>query len=378
MIRKNSRITILHGGSSADMKETKCPQCGAFLKFEPGTTALKCPYCSSEFPIQVEKTPIQELDFVETLAHLEDQADFEEISTVKCSGCGAQITFQVHVSADECPYCANSLIDKERISKRALKPRYLLPFVAKARETNDLFKQWINSLWFAPNTLKKLAQKDHGITGIYVPYWTFDADTITHYQGERGDVYYEPETYTTTRDGRTVTETVMVQKIRWTPTQGEVQLQFDDILVSGSNSLPTEYVQLLEPWDVENLISYDDRFLSGFLSETYHIGPKDGFESAKARMDPDIASAIQADMGGDVQQIHSADTSYRHVTFKHILLPVWISAYRYNNKLYRFMVNARTGEIHGERPWSRIKIALFALGTFLVAYVLAVMAANLS
>jgi DNA-directed RNA polymerase subunit RPC12/RpoP len=360
------------------MNETKCPHCGAFLKFEPGTTSLRCPYCSSEFPIQVEKTPIRELDYVETISNLEEKGDLEEISTVKCSGCGAQITFQPHVTADVCPYCANSLIDNERISKKALKPAYLLPFAAKAKETNELFKQWISGLWFAPNSLKSLAQKDHSVTGVYAPYWTFDAHTLTSYEGARGDYYYEPETYTSTRDGRTVTETVMVQKIRWTPAQGAVQLRFDDVLAPGSNSLPREYVQLLEPWDLQNLISYDERFLSGFLSETYQIGPTDGFESARARMEPDIVAAIQVDIGGDVQQVHSSDTGYSHVTFKHILLPIWISSYRYNNKVYRFMVNARTGEIHGERPWSRVKIALFAVGAVLATYALALIIANFS
>jgi len=360
------------------MKETECPQCGSVLKFEPGTTNLKCPYCASEFPIDVVKAPIIELNYIETISHLEDQGDFEEISTVKCSACGAQVTFQPHVSADQCPYCANPLIDRERISKKALKARYLLPFKAKAKETNDLFKQWINGLWFAPNSLKKLAQKDHGVTGVYLPYWTFDANTRTSYEGARGDCYYEPQTYTVMRDGRMVNETVMVQKVRWTPAEGEVQLQFDDVLVSGSNSLPSEYVQLLEPWDLKNLVSYDDRFLSGFLSETYQIGPKDGFDLAKARMDPEITAAIQSDIGGDLQQVHSTDTQYSHVTFKHILLPIWISSYRYNNKLYRFLVNARTGEIHGERPWSAIKIALFAIGMFLAAYAFALIAGNLS
>jgi len=137
-------------------------------------------------------------------------------------------------------------------------------------------------------------------------------------------------------------------------------------------------VQLLEPWDLKNLVSYDDRFLSGFLSETYQIGPKDGFDLAKARMDPEITAAIQSDIGVDLQQVHSTDTQYSHVTFKHILLPIWISSYRYNNKLYRFLVNARTGEIHGERPWSAIKIALFAIGMFLAAYAFALIAGNLS
>ena len=55
-------------------------------------------------------------------------------------------------------------------------------------------------------------------------------------------------------------------------------------------------------------------------------------------------------------------TEFGTITFKHILLPVWISAYRFKNQPYRFLVNARTGEVQGERPWSWIKIALATTG----------------
>ena len=44
--------------------------------------------------------------------------------------------------------------------------------------------------------------------GIYVPYWTFDADTKSSYRGERGTVYYE--TKTVMRDGKR--QQVRVQK----------------------------------------------------------------------------------------------------------------------------------------------------------------------
>ena len=49
------------------------------------------------------------------------------------------------------------------------------------------------------------------------------------------------------------------------------------------------------------------------------------------------------------------------MTFKHTLLPVWISAYRYHDRTFRFLVNARTGEVQGERPYSWIKITLFVM-----------------
>ena len=78
-------------------------------------------------------------------------------------------------------------------------------------------------------------------------------------------------------------------------------------------------------------------------------------------MDARIRVLVCRDIGGDEQRIHSVKTQHDNVTFKHILLPVWISAYRYQNQVYRFLVNARTGEVQGERPYSWVKITLLVL-----------------
>ena len=103
----------------------------------------------------------------------------------------------------------------------------------------------------------------------------------------------------------------------------------------------------------------------------------DGFEEACKTMDTDIRHRVRRDIGGDEQRIHSVSTQHDNVTFKHILLPVWISTYRYNNKPYRFLINGRTGEVQGERPWSWAKILLLVLGiAAAVAAVLAIVAAS--
>ena len=78
-------------------------------------------------------------------------------------------------------------------------------------------------------------------------------------------------------------------------------------------------------------------------------------------MAPDIDSKIRWDIGGDEQRIHSKTTYYQNITFKYILLPVWISAYRFKERTFQFLVNARTGEVQGERPWSWIKITLLVI-----------------
>jgi len=351
------------------MNDLKCPGCGSVLRYEPGTAQLRCPYCATDVPIGQEKVRAEEKDYLAYLSRAEDESITEETTRIKCGECGAEIVVPEEVVADTCPYCANSLIVDKKVVKRSIKPAYLLPFGASARETNELFRKWLNSLWFAPGSLKKLARADKGVIGIYAPYWTFDSATSSDYTGARGDYYFEPETVIVVRDGREARETRMVQKIRLTSVSGHVDLAFDDVLVVGSTSLPSAYAQSLEPWDLGNLTAYDDRYLSGFLSESYRIGPRDAFELAKDRMAEEIQGAIMQDIGGDVQQIGSVDTAHRNIMFKHILLPIWTNCYRYHNKVYRFLVNARTGEVQGERPWSWIKIALaFAAGAF-VAYV---------
>jgi LSD1 subclass zinc finger protein len=351
------------------MHDLKCPGCGSILKYEPGTSQLKCPYCGTSVVIEQERVQVEEKDYLQYLSRAEDESLTEETTRIKCTECGAEIVVPEQVVADTCPYCANSLILDNKVVKRSIRPAYLLPFAASAKETNELFRQWLNSLWFAPGSLKKLARADKGVVGIYSPYWSFDSATASDYEGARGDYYFEPETVIVMRDGREVQETRMVQKIRWTPVSGHVDLRFDDVLVVGSTSLPAEYAQALEPWDLGNLAAYDDRFLSGFLSESYRIGPKDAFELAQERMAAEIRLAAMQDIGGDVQQVGSVRTAHSNILFKHILLPIWTNCYRYHNKVYRFLVNARTGEIQGERPWSWFKIALAAAAGAVIAYV---------
>ncbi|MEM9160810.1 MAG: hypothetical protein AAGB46_17305, partial [Verrucomicrobiota bacterium] len=112
----------------------------------------------------------------------------------------------------------------------------------------------------------------------------------------------------------------------------------------------------LEPWGLENVVKYDEKFTSGFKTESYTVGLEDGFEEAQGLMAPEIKAKIRRDIGGDTQRILTYKVGYQDITFKHLLLPVWLSCYRYQDQLYRFVVNARTGEVQGERPWSFVKI----------------------
>ncbi|HNK57641.1 MAG TPA: hypothetical protein PLL86_15585, partial [Leptospiraceae bacterium] len=222
---------------------------------------------------------------------------------------------------------------------------------------------WIKGLWFAPNDLSKRATAS-GMDGVYLPYWTYDADTYSRYTGQRGEYYYTTESYT---DSKGNTQTRQVRHTRWYPASGSVSVDFDDVLVCASKSLPQEMIDELEPWDLQELKPYDARYLSGFVTERYKIGLEEGFSVSKEKMDGPIRSKVRQDIGGDEQQITSLNTTYSNVKFKHLLLPLWISSYRYNEKIYRFVINARTGEVNGDRPWSWIKITLASIAGLAIA-----------
>ncbi len=361
--------------NSLTAEQHPCTQCGAKLDFAPGTTKLKCPYCGFELQIAASESPIPELDYEQYLNQAAEEKESHESKRVRCDKCGAETTVPPDSAADICPFCGANMVFEESVT-RLIKPEGLLPFKITQQEAFEKFRSWIRRLWFAPGDLKQYAKTVSKLAGIYIPFWTYDSDTTTVYNGERGDYYYTTETYTTTENGRPVTRTRQVRHTRWTPVHGTVTNSFDDILILASKSLPRGYADRLEPWDLANLVPYADDYLSGFRAESYQVTLPEGFEAAKGIMAHVIEATIRRDIGGDEQQIQSAQTRYSNITFKHILLPIWLSAYRFREKIYRILVNARTGEVQGERPYSAWKIAAAVAAAVILIGIIILVAAN--
>ena len=233
----------------------------------------------------------------------------------------------------------------------------MVPFQVGKDAGNAAYRSWLHSRWFAPSDLKHRAEHD-GLDGVYVPYWTYDSDSLTHYRGARGTYYYTTESY---KDSQGRRRTKQVRHTRWRSASGTVSLRFDDVQVCASTGLPRNRMAQLEPWDLGGLRPFDGAYLAGFVAERYSLDLEDGWGQAQQIMEGRIASAVRRDIGGDEQRVHSMDVHHRGVTFKHVLLPTWVSSFRYRGKVYRVVVNAQTGEVAGDRPWSVWKIVLFTL-----------------
>ena len=354
------------------VRRFRCPGCGADLQFAPEGGNLTCPYCGRQERIE---PPAGAVEARSDEQYLQMHADrmgtlAEGALEVACQTCGATVTFAPPMVAGECDFCGSPMVAQPRSADPILAPEGVLPFRVTKDAAGDSVRKWLGSLWFAPGALKRLAAHE-GVGGVYLPFWTYDAHTSSRYEGERGEHYYTTETYTE-RDaqGNDVTRTRQVRHTRWHPASGTVERWFDDILVPATKSLPPERLTALEPWDLTELTGYEPAYLSGYKAQRYQVALAEGFELAKRAAARAIESDVRRDIGGDEQRVARVATNYSAVTFKHLLLPVYVGAYRFREKVFQVVVNGRTGEVQGERPYSFWKIALLVLFVLFVLLIL--------
>ncbi|WP_103068961.1 DNA helicase PriA [Aquimarina sediminis] len=345
-----------------------CTNCGAELKYKPGTSDITCEYCGHHETITTDQDGFQELELRPYLEEMGSQSHSEEIMMLHCKNCGANQHIEENYKSLHCVYCTMPLIIEDAYKEDWILPGAVLPFQFDQKKSHQIFSKWVKGLWFAPNNLKKAALDPQNTKGLYLPYWTFDAQLYANYRGQRGDYYYVSVPYTTTVNGKTVTRTRQERRTRWSPASGNVNGFVDDTLIKASHQQKNPIPRKLSNWNLDALEPFNTSFLAGFVTEKYTISLKDGHLSSTKEAENIATSWARRDIGGDTQRVHHIDMRLSEETFKHILLPVYVSAYRFQGKKYNFFINGQTGSISGSRPYSFWKIF------FLVLFILAIIA----
>ncbi|MEP6779046.1 MAG: hypothetical protein ABJC26_04095 [Gemmatimonadaceae bacterium] len=365
------RKTDAQGNPDSAARVFPCKNCGASLRFEPGVGRLACSTCKTlnDLPAFNESDVAkahEELDYRAALRQQVGNEPVLDVLVVQCPQCGAQTRFDPNVVASVCAFCATPLVSVKAQTGRQIQPRALVAFALEPAAAQTLFRKWIAERWFAPNALKKTVNNVEGVRGVYVPCWTFDAETSTDYEGQRGD---NRTVYETQRDANGNNVTVSRTVTDWHGVAGHVDVNFDDVLVPASNSIPEHLASVLQGWNISKLVPFSDDFVAGFTVEAYQLALQPGFEKAQETFNAGIDSAIRGDIGGDEQRVGSVNVQYGSVSFKHILLPVWICSYLFGGKSWRVVVNGQTGAVKGDRPYSIWKIAftIFFVGTIVVS-----------
>jgi len=354
------------------LQKFACPACGAEAVWNPAKQALVCPYCGTISPLEAPPTAageIREHDLASALRNLPDEMrgwKAQKIS-VRCQSCQAISVFDPDKVADRCEFCGSAQIVPYEQVKPPISPESLLPFKIDQSVVRDSIRQWYRSRWFAPNRLKSAALTDT-LHGVYLPYWTFDAQANARWTADSGYYYYTTETY---RDSNGNTQTRQVQHIRWEGSSGALSHFFDDELVCGSRGIHGDLLRKVENYPTKQLLPYSASYLAGWTVEQYQLDLIGAAQLSRDRMAGEVHSMCAGQVPGDTYRNLQVSTNFSDQTFKHVLLPLWFVTYNYGSKTYRVLVNGVTGEIAGKHPLSFWKIFFLVVFLGLLALIIA-------
>jgi hypothetical protein len=351
-------------GETVALSKFACPACGGEANWNPAKQKLVCPFCGTESPAKLaESGAIVEHDLVAALRGIGDDARGwqAEKRQVKCQSCNAISVLDPARQGQNCEFCGSAQLVPYEETKEAFRPESLLPFKLSEPQARDRIRAWYGKLWLAPGKLKKMAMTDT-VRGVYLPYWTFDAQVEATWTAEAGFYYYTTETYT--ENGRT--QTRQVRHVRWESASGRISHFFDDDLVCASVGVHPGLLRGIEPFPTAELKPYDAGYLAGWIVERYQIDLVGAAQRARDAMNAKVQAMCAGQIPGDTYRNLVVQPDYSAQTYKHILAPVWLLSYNFGRKAYQCVINGMTGTIDGEYPKSPWKIAALVVAALIV------------
>ena len=331
--------------------DNQCPCCSAPLFYNASLKGFKCDYCGNEFTINDLKK-IQDTTLKESIK--EDPKD-ENYVEYFCNNCGAKIVADEQTSATFCLYCGNTAILKNKLSGE-FKPSKIIPFSKEKKDAIEAFKSLAKGRPFIPKSFTSPSNVEK-ITGLYVPFWLFQINSggMVSATGTRVSHWSTGNTHYTKTDYYDL-------KRRGT-------MSFNRVPVDGSTRFNDELMNSLEPFYFNCLIDYNHAYLAGFLAERYDVGEADAYPAAEKRAIESAENVMLNDMGNyHSKRITEKTISTNKKASEYVLLPVWMVNVKYNNKYYTFAMNGQTGEIVGDIPINKTKVALWSIAIFVIIF----------
>lgn len=316
----------------------KCRNCGGNTIYSPEHKGMYCPYCDSE----------------------NSQERTDEQSELKiCPNCSGELNVEEHTSALQCPYCDHYIILNERV-EGAYAPVKIIPFKLSKEMVKNMMKDNFCKKIFAPTDFLSEV-KLNSMTGEYVPFWLYDYETRCFYEGEgtkvRVSVIGDTE----------ITETSFYHVVR------DINIRYQGIPADASTKMTDDIMDLMEPYQYQEMVDFDPEYMSGFLGEKYNMPSSDVEFRARNKMSESAETYLNQSISGYMRLAHhNKNINVGKQNAQYVLLPVWKYIYKYKEELYPFYINGQTGKIIGKVPVSRAKV--WAYGGTLWGCLLAILA----
>jgi DNA-directed RNA polymerase subunit RPC12/RpoP len=342
-----------------EVSDFKCPQCQATTAYSVADGGLRCAHCGYYEP---PAKPIvgkgaQEFEFtVETMAVASQAHGWGETrQELQCQNCNARATLPPGRLTYTCPFCGSNRVLQQDAPQDTLRPRFLIPFKIEADACGPIAQKWLGSSWMVPKSLKQSAVA--GFTGIYLPYWTFDAVTKAEWRAEVGHQETRRRYNSSTKSWESHTVTV------WRWESGSVRKFFDDLLVPGTARLSHVLLSNLQNYDTQALVAYEPQYLAGFMAQAYDVQLEKAWEESREKMRAATCAACRGQASTSQIRNFSMTLDFSEESWRYVLAPVYMTVYQYEDQPYQVMINGQTGAIAGQRPvdWHKVWLVVGAI-----------------
>ena len=331
----------------------KCPQCGATTRFDVMHGGVSCEHCGYLAPLinKVVGQDAEQHEFTLEALELSEQGWGIDRINLHCDSCGSDLSLPPESLTSTCPFCASNKVNIGRASADILRPKYIIPFKINQEYIQSHTREWLGKGWFHPPELASNAMI-HKFKGIYLPFWTFDAQLDAKWQAQVG---YER----TVRDREGNTRTV----IDWRWENGKVSLHYDDLPQTGTNKVSSFILEKLLPFQMQDLTPYSPDYLAGWQAQNYNIALTDAWLTAKDKMRSQAQTTCRSQIHSSHIRNFSVTIDFSDEAWRYILLPVYLAAYKHENRVFQVMVNGQTGTVAGQKPvaWWKIWVAIVAM-----------------
>jgi LSD1 subclass zinc finger protein len=304
----------------------RCETCHALVDVED----LFCANCGTEIPDHQR----------EKVAQLSTGArNFE------CQGCGASMNYDAGAQSLKCPFCGSVDLTEEA-GKGILAPEFIVPFTIDHDEAVGRLRDWLGRGFWRPDDLKSSAQLTD-LRAVYVPFWIFTTRSTTHWTADSG-------------------RTPPGARASWYPVSGWHESEYADLWVPAGGGLKPEEIEAVLPFDTQAAVPPDGVDLGNVTVEQFSVSRRYARPMAQSRVEALEVAAVQTEIGGSCRNIH-VNILMVGATSRAALLPIFVMAYRYREKVYRFVMNGQTGRATGSAPTSMAKVAMaIALGIVVI------------
>jgi DNA-directed RNA polymerase subunit RPC12/RpoP len=352
----------------ADLKEYKCLNCSGAINFDAKSQQMKCPFCDSTFEVaaflelqaETERTSEseEEVNWTEREEKPWEEGEQEGLRVYVCNTCAGEVVADKSTAATNCPYCRNPVVMKGQLSG-SLRPDCIIPFQLNKEAAIDALTKHLSNKRLLPKSFKTKKTLDE-ITGVYVPFWLFNADI-------EANMRYKATKVRTWSDARFIyTETKHFNVAR------SADMSFDNVPVDASSKMPDDLMESIEPFNTKAAVGFKAAFLAGYMADKFDYTSSECINRANERIRKSAEIAVRKTVTGYSAVIPEYRGVYlKNSSVQYALLPVWVMTTTWRETTYLFAMNGQTGKFVGNLPtdW-RIFWRLFTIWTVGIAAVL--------